>query len=400
MYAKALMAPGSHRGVVVAATSGRVFAGIIACRTNATALLRGGVTVLVLLLASVAAGPAVAATLPEERGDALYHYYSGGGIDVQGPALLVRKNFAEKYSVSASYYMDSISGASIDVVTNASAYNETRNEFGVGFDYLYGDTLMNISYTYSDENDYEAKTLDVGLSHDFFGGMSTLAMGFSRGDDTVMRVDTSFEDSIDRFQYRLGWTQILSPTFVAALSYEGFSEEGYLNNPYRSARVLGASVQEIYPRTRTSNAIAIQVNKFWGDRSFVTRARYRYYTDTWGIGANNVELIFSRRLNEKTEVELGGRFYTQTAANFYSDNFDQEYRYMARDKELSDFTSISVGGRVSYELFRDRGKLAKGKVTLMFDRIHFDYDNFSDVRNGESYKFNANVIQIFFSAWY
>ena len=55
--------------------------------------------------------------------------------------------------------MDSISGASIDVVTNASAYSETRNQIGMGFDYLYGDTLMNISYTYSDESDYEAKKI-------------------------------------------------------------------------------------------------------------------------------------------------------------------------------------------------------------------------------------------------
>ncbi|MEE8107621.1 MAG: DUF3570 domain-containing protein [Gammaproteobacteria bacterium] len=384
----------------MAAISERLLFEFITRGANALALLRGGTTMLALLFATIVAGPAVAATLPEERADALYHYYSGGGIDVQGPALLVRKNFAEKYSVTASYYLDSISGASIDVVTNASAYSETRNQFGLGFDYLYGDTLMSISYTQSDESDYEAKTLDVGLSHDFFGGMSTLAMGFSRGDDTVMRVDTSFEDTVDRFQYRLGWTQILSPTFVAALSYEGISEEGFLNNPYRSARVLGASVQERYPRTRTSNALGIQANKYWGDRSFVTRVKYRFYDDTWGITANNIEFMFSRRLNEKTEFGLGGRFYTQTAANFYSDNFAQEFRYMARDKELSDFTSASIGGRISYELFRDRGRLAKGKVTLIFDRIHFDYDNFSDIRSGELYEFNANVIQIFFSAWY
>ena len=394
------MAPDDHTGAVVAAISERLLFEFITRGANALALLRGGTTMLALLFATIVAGPAVAATLPEERADALYHYYSGGGIDVQGPALLVRKNFAEKYSVTASYYLDSISGASIDVVTNASAYSETRNQFGLGFDYLYGDTLMSISYTQSDESDYEAKTLDVGLSHDFFGGMSTLAMGFSRGDDTVMRVDTSFEDTVDRFQYRLGWTQILSPTFVAALSYEGISEEGFLNNPYRSARVLGASVQERYPRTRTSNALGIQANKYWGDRSFVTRVKYRFYDDTWGITANNIEFMFSRRLNEKTEFGLGGRFYTQTAANFYSDNFAQEFRYMARDKELSDFTSASIGGRISYELFRDRGRLAKGKVTLIFDRIHFDYDNFSDIRSGELYEFNANVIQIFFSAWY
>lgn len=394
------MAPNNHTGAVVAAISERLLFELITSGANALALLRGGPTILAMLFAVVVAGPAVAATLPEERADALYHYYSGGGIDVQGPALLVRKNFAEKYSVTASYYQDSISGASIDVVTNASAYSETRNQFGLGFDYLYGDTLMSISYTQSDENDYEARTLDVGLSHDFFGGMSTLALGFSRGDDTVMRVDTSFEDTVDRFQYRLGWTQILSPTFVAALSYEGISEEGFLNNPYRSARVLGASVQERYPRTRTSNALGIQANKYWGDRSFVTRVKYRFYDDTWGIGAHNIEFMFSRRLSEKTEFGVGGRFYTQTAANFYSDNFAQEFRYMARDKELSDFTSASIGGRISYELFRDRGRLAKGKVTLIFDRIHFDYDNFSDIRSGELYEFNANVIQIFFSAWY
>ncbi len=353
-----------------------------------------------ILLAAVFAASAAAATLPEERSDALYHYYSGGGIDVQGPALLVRKNFAEKYSVSASYYVDNISGASIDVVTNASAYSEKRSQFGLGFDYLYGDTLMKISYSQSDESDYEAKTLDVGLSHDFFGGMSTFAMGFRRGDDTVMRVDTAFEDTIDRFQYNLGWTQVLSPTLVAALSYEGIAEEGFLNNPYRSARVLGASVQERYPRTRTSNALGIQANKYWGDRSFVSRLKYRFYDDTWGITANNIELLFSRRIGEKSEVGLGGRFYSQSAASFYSDNFDQEYRYMARDKELSDFTSVSFGGRVSYELFRDRGRFAKGKLTLMYDRIHFNYHNFSDVRNGELYEFNANVIQLFFSAWY
>lgn len=394
------MAPNNHTGAVVAVISERLLFELITRGANALALLRGGPAMLALLFAAVVAGPAVAATLPEERADALYHYYSGGGIDVQGPALLVRKNFAEKYSVTASYYQDSISGASIDVVTNASAYSETRNQFGLGFDYLYGDTLMSISYTQSDENDYEARTLDVGLSHDFFGGMSTLAMGFSRGDDTVMRVDTSFEDIVDRFQYRLGWTQILSPTFVAALSYEGISEEGFLNNPYRSARVLGASVQERYPRTRTSNALGIQANKYWGDRSFVTRVKYRFYDDTWGITAHNIEFMFSRRLSEKTEFGVGGRFYTQTAANFYSDNFAQEFRYMARDKELSDFTSASIGGRISYELFRDRGRLAKGKVTLIFDRIHFDYDNFSDIRSGELYEFNANVIQIFFSAWY
>jgi nuclear transport factor 2 (NTF2) superfamily protein len=362
--------------------------------------LHRGLLVLVALVAPAIGNPGQAATLPEERADALYHYYSGGGVDVQGPALLVRKNFSEKYSFSVNYYVDSITGASIDVVTNASAYTEDRTQIGIGFDYLYSDSLIRISYSQSDENDYEAKTLDVGLSHDFFGGMSTLAMGFSRGDDTVMRVDTMFEDTIDRFGYRVGWTQVLSPTFVAALNYEGVTEEGFLNNPYRSARVLGASVQERYPRTRSSNAIGFQSSKYWGDRSFVTRLDYRLYDDTWGVTANNIELVLSRHFSDRLDIGVSGRFYTQSGANFYSDNFDQEYLYMARDKELSNFNSVSIGGRVSFELFKDKGRFARGKLTLMFDRIHFSYDDYSDIVSGDLYEFDANVIQLFFSAWY
>ena len=61
-----------------------------------------------------------AAVLPEERLDAMYHSYDGGGVEVDGPALLVRKNFAEKISVAGAYYADAVSSASIDVVTIGS----------------------------------------------------------------------------------------------------------------------------------------------------------------------------------------------------------------------------------------------------------------------------------------
>lgn len=355
-------------------------------------------SLLALSLLSVAAQ---GATLPDERADAMYHSYDGGGITVNGPALLVRKNIAEKYSFSADYYVDDISGASIDVVTNASAYTEKRDQYGVGFDYLYSDTLMSVGYSSSSENDYEAETFDVGVSQDFFGGMSTLAMGFTRGNDTVMRVDTAFMDTIDRFQYRVGWTQVFTPTLITSFNYEGITEDGFLNNPYRSARVLGASIPERYPRTRTSNAFGIQNNKYWGgNRDLVTKLNYRYYTDTWDISAHNVDFSVAKNISEKLQVSVGGRFYTQSAASFYSDDFASEFLFMARDKELSDMSSYSIGGRVSYELFRDRGVFGVGRITMMIDRIHFDYNNFTDIRTGQLYSFNANVVTVFFSTWY
>ena len=46
---------------------------------------------LVAALALAAPSPAGAAVLPEDRADALYHRYEGGGVTVDGPSLLVRK---------------------------------------------------------------------------------------------------------------------------------------------------------------------------------------------------------------------------------------------------------------------------------------------------------------------
>ena len=55
-----------------------------------------------------------------------------------------------------------ISAASIDVVTSASPYSEQRTEYGVGLDWLYGNALMNVGYTNSDESDYQSATVSLG----------------------------------------------------------------------------------------------------------------------------------------------------------------------------------------------------------------------------------------------
>ena len=75
-----------------------------------------------------------AAVLPEDRVDAMYHSYDGGGLEVTGPSYLVRKGFKDKVSAWTNYYVASISSASIDVVTTASPYSEQRDEISVGVD--------------------------------------------------------------------------------------------------------------------------------------------------------------------------------------------------------------------------------------------------------------------------
>jgi len=367
-----------------------------------------------------------AGVLPDDRADVLFHRYEGGGITIQGPSVLVRKKMAEKYAVSANYYQDMITSASIDVeVSGASEYKEERDQYSLGFEYLRGKTTYNLGFSNSKENDYEADTASFGISQDLFGDLTTISMGFSRGSDTVRNAtDASFEQDIDRWSYRVGVSQVLTKTLIASLNLETITDEGFLNNPYRSYRFVNpgdsrlfALAQEIYPRTRTSNAVALNARYFLPYRAAVYGG-YRFFTDTWGIRADTFELGYIHPVGQAWTLEARVRYYQQDNADFYADLFDRpnQQNFLARDKELSTFNSVTTRIGATYEFTPSRWRfLKKGSLNLFYDRMEFSYDNFRDARFSmlpsdnpnfrpagaePFYEFGANVIQAFVSVWF
>ncbi len=360
----------------------------------------------------------IAAVLPEDRADALYHYYNGGGIQIDGPSLLVRKKVTGNISVSANYYIDSISSASIDVVTTASEYEEERTQMSLGVDYLNNDTIMSVSFTTSDENDYTANTMNFGISQEVFSGLTTITMGYGRGSDEVRRRgDDVFRADIDRRSYRLGISQVITRNFLVGFNYEAITDEGFLNNPYRTVRyvdsdpgnLLGYAYEpEIYPGTRTSNAASIRARYHLPYRAAI-HGSYRYSTDTWDITAHTADIGYTHTFGDPWIVDISYRFYTQTKAGFYSDlfPFQQAQNFLARDKELSTYTDHSVTLAASYEFIKHGWNfIDKGSINLSYQRILFSYDDFRDLRAttpvGEEplYDFEADVIQLFFSFWF
>jgi hypothetical protein len=372
---------------------------------------------VLMLVASVAAfAPAAhAAVLPDDRADVLYHRYDGGGVTIDGPSLLVRKKFAEKYSVTANYYVDMVSSASIDVVTTASPYTEERTQVSLGADVLNGRTQYTVAFSNSDESDYTANTAAFDVSQDLFGDLTTLSFGYSRGWDEVRkRDDAEFSEPVDRSTWRIGLSQILTPKLMVGMNWELVSDEGFLNNPYRSVRyldpgsVLGYAFQpEVYPNTRVSNALAVSARYFLPYRAALA-GHYRWFTDTWGIDASTVTLGYTHPWGERWIFELTYRWYTQGAADFYSDLFPNAnaQNFLARDKELSTFTSNMVGLGATYELPFAMPFIKRSSVSFFYDRFEFDYDDFRDVRAGGTpgteplYGFGANVFRLFVSGWF
>ena len=356
--------------------------------TDRTGLFFALVTGLVgwLLLGQLA----TAATLPQDNVDILYHRYEGGGMVIDGPSVLVRKSAGPQVSVSGQYYVDMVSAASVDVLATASEYTEERTEYTLGVDYLYEDAILSLGYTNSSENDYEANTVYFSTSQEFFGGMSTVTLGYARGwDDVGVVGNDSFNEEAKRQNYQLGLSQVVTRNSLLGLDLEVVTDEGFLQNPYRRNRYIDPNdptnfildQPERYPDTRTSFSVATRALYYLPYRASI-RGEFRYFSDSWGIDAQTYELAYVHALNPRWTLEGRARYYVQDEADFYSDlyAFENSQTHLARDKEMSAFSGTTLGGGVVYEWKQTSlPGIQRLQASLLVDWLDFSYDNFRDV---------------------
>ncbi|MDH4106835.1 MAG: DUF3570 domain-containing protein [Gammaproteobacteria bacterium] len=378
-----------------------------------TNVKRIGLGVAALLLAL--AQQSLAGVLPDDRADLLYHLYDGGGVEIDGPSLLVRKKVGKSVSVVGNYYVDMVSSASIDVITTASPYTEERKQWSLGMDYLRGNTTMSANFTNSEESDFDATTYSFSVSQDMFGDLTTLTLSYALGDDTVGRSDNpDFSRDNTRQHYGIGLTQILTRNLIASLNFETITDEGFLNNPYRSVRYLdsanpiGYSFEpELYPATRTSNAVGLRARYYLPYRAAI-QGEYRYFADTWDITSHTAAITYVHPMGDWT-FEAKYRWHDQTGAHFFRDLFQrsEQTNFRGRDKELSPMTSHTFKLAASYEFLRDGWNfIDRGSVNFSVDFLQVDYDEFRDI-SGDAvvgteplYALDATVYQLFFSFWY
>ena len=374
---------------------------------------RAGIVASILLLATY--GPVIADVLPDDRADILYHLYDGGGVTIDGPSILVRKKVGKSISVVANYYVDVISSASIDVVTTASPYTEERQHKSIGMDYLRGNTTMSISVTNSEESDFTSDSYSFSVSQGMFGDLTTLTLAYSLGKDEVRRSDDdTFVREADRQFYSVGLTQIMTRNLIMGMNVETITDEGFLNNPYRTVRYVDSSnpigysyEAELYPNTRTSTAIGIKARYYLPYRAAI-QGEYRFFTDTWGILSHTGAISYTHPWGAWTFTGKY-RHYTQEQADFYSDLFprSEATNFRGRDKELSKFVSQNFRLQASYAFLQDGwGFVDKGTVNLIYDQLLIDYDNFRDLTTGAligeepAYRLDAGVYQLFISFWF
>jgi hypothetical protein len=371
-----------------------------------------------------------AAVLPDDRADLFWSQYKGGGMDIKGESVLVRKKFSEQFAVEANYFVDKVSGASVDVLSNASVIKDERKQKSLSLDYIHDKTQYNLSYTNSTERDYISNTTHFSLSQDMFGDLTTVTLGFTDSRNKVGENNgTAFVPKIawlghaESRSYEAGLSQVITKNLIAGATLEVITDQGFLSNPYRMIRFFDPTAQlgyslgsQVYPNTRTSTAVEGRAKYYLPYRAAAS-VSYRYFSDTWGIRANTIELGYTHPISNDFIFEGRLRHYSQNHATFYSDifQFANQQNFEARDQNLAASTNNSIDGKVTWA-FAPEGFLIFKRATASFDvtRIQFKYSDFRDIRDFNDtpagggyaagteplYRFDATIYQVYISMFF
>jgi len=379
-------------------------------------------TIAVLLLIRATC----ADVLPDDRADLFYSKYSGGGMDITGESVAVRKKFTENFAISGNYFVDKVSGASIDVLSQASQIRDERIQKSATLEFVHDKTTYNATYQTSVERDYRSDTSSVSLKQDMFGDLTTLSLAFANTDDKIGENNGSafvplitWLGHASSRSYDIDLSQILTKNLIGGVNFNVITDQGYLANPYRSIRYLDAGTpkgyslgSQVYPDTRTSTAIQGEAKYFLPYRAAITGS-FRYFRDTWSIVGKTFELDYTHPISNVWILEGRLRYYTQNHADFYSDLFAyaDEYRFEGRRQDLAVQDNYTIGAKATYAFLPNGWKIFKrATVTLDASRITFHYSDFRNIKyyglpqyqpGAEPlYQFNATVYQVYMSMFF
>src|SRR6202789_4673547 len=112
-------------------------------------LAPAGVATALLLVRATSAD-----VLPDDRADLFYSKYSGGGMDITGESVLVHKNITENFALEGNYFIDKVSGASVDVLSNASVIKDERKQKSGTLEYMNDKPTYTLWFINSRDSDY------------------------------------------------------------------------------------------------------------------------------------------------------------------------------------------------------------------------------------------------------
>ncbi|QJR14716.1 DUF3570 domain-containing protein [Usitatibacter palustris] len=341
-----------------------------------------------------------------EIGFSVLGYKERDLMKITEPVLWTRFSFAETWEFRASILMDIITGASPRVVSNqggtpvqtitGASITDRRKGADAKLTKRLGDFTFSASRTISDEVDYDSRAFGLEATWDLNQKLTTLTAGYGKANDRVgSRDNPQLHERRDTKEYLIGVTQVLSPLAIVQSSLQFSRGDGYYNDPYKitftfpppGSEGIPQLAADVRPGSRDSLAWLTRYRQHVPASKGTLQAEYRFFRDDWGIRAHTLEAAWEQEINEAWSVRPALRYYTQSAADFYSPVIPTPRpAVLSSDQRLSAFGGLSPSVRGIWR--HDSGVLVEGTVGY--------YYNAKDLRLGGDGSSAFNTLR----AWY
>jgi Protein of unknown function (DUF3570) len=296
---------------------------------------------------------------------------SGGRIDVRTNGTIAEQDVGTDLHIKVGGVIDTIAGATpsgqpaptgSDQVP-LSRITDRRKAWNGEVSYQFPSVNVAAGFSRSLEHDYVSNGWSLNTLTAFNRRNTTLLVGAAGTDDNVevfFLPEWLRKRSTDGI---VGITQLLDPLTSVTVDISATRTTGMLNEPYklvqRTIQILpGISLPETFaenrPNSRDRETFLALVDRAFPAAHGSIEASYRYYHDTYGIGAHTLEATWFQKVGPRLILEPNARIYRQDAADFYHYNLDSTSiipttipnplgAHYASDARLSAFNSLGYG---------------------------------------------------------
>lgn len=261
--------------------------------------------------------------------------------------------------VTAASYDDARDKA--ETVSGATGYNPGRFNLEGRWKYRSDNrTGFSLHTSYGQEYAYRSTGYGFGISQSLNEESTQLSADFQFYDDTVrmIRYDGSKEtdEPRDTASGAFSLTQTLSPVSLINASWVYSRQRGMLATSFNSVLFdNGERGFETLPDERIRNTFSLRYKHAINKNS--VQVGVSHYQDSWELDGQAVEVRYFYRLDDgQVTLEPSYRFYTQTATEYFSEQFIAPQKYQTSDSDLGNFDGHSAGLNLSY---RKAGWLTK-----------------------------------------
>ena len=196
---------------------------------------------------------------------------------------------------------------------------------------------------YSQESDYISRGIALRDSVDFNQKNTTITLGASYANDEVDAVTMAGPENKDSVDIMVGVLQVLDKTTTLTLNATVGTTDGYLTDPYKVVELNGILVPERRPDNKEKQVLYMALNRFIGTLNGAAELSYRYYNDSFGIGAHTAGLAWDQKIGATLIVSPALRYYVQSEADFYDTQFAGDPVSYSSDYRVSEMSALGYG---------------------------------------------------------